>query len=47
MAPKVDDRANGLPPKSAGQTHIATAPAAAEALRPLAGAGAYWLFTLG
>jgi Mn2+/Fe2+ NRAMP family transporter len=30
-----------------GQTHIATARQAAEALRPLAGAGAYWLFTLG
>jgi Mn2+/Fe2+ NRAMP family transporter len=30
-----------------GQTHIATAQEAAEALRPLAGAGAYWLFTLG
>jgi NRAMP (natural resistance-associated macrophage protein)-like metal ion transporter len=30
-----------------GQTNIATAQQAAEALRPLAGAGAYWLFTLG
>jgi Mn2+/Fe2+ NRAMP family transporter len=30
-----------------GQTHIATARQAAEALKPLAGAGAYWLFTLG
>jgi NRAMP (natural resistance-associated macrophage protein)-like metal ion transporter len=30
-----------------GQTNIATAREAAEALRPLAGAGAYWLFTLG
>jgi len=30
-----------------GQTHIATAQEAAEALRPLAGPGAYWLFTLG
>jgi NRAMP (natural resistance-associated macrophage protein)-like metal ion transporter len=30
-----------------GQTRIATAQEAAEALRPLAGAGAYWLFTLG
>jgi Mn2+/Fe2+ NRAMP family transporter len=30
-----------------GQTHITTARQAAEALRPLAGAGAYWLFTLG
>ena len=30
-----------------GQTHIGTARQAAEALRPLAGAGAYWLFTLG
>ena len=30
-----------------GKTHIATAQEAAEALRPLAGAGAYWLFTLG
>src|SRR6202011_2346303 len=30
-----------------GQTHIATARQAAEALRPLAGGGAYWLFTLG
>ena len=30
-----------------GQTHIDTALQAAEALRPLAGAGAYWLFTLG
>uniref|UniRef100_Q01SI9 Natural resistance-associated macrophage protein n=1 Tax=Solibacter usitatus (strain Ellin6076) TaxID=234267 RepID=Q01SI9_SOLUE len=30
-----------------GVTHIATAKQAAEALRPLAGAGAYWLFTLG
>jgi NRAMP (natural resistance-associated macrophage protein)-like metal ion transporter len=32
---------------SHGKTSIATAPEAAEALRPLAGAGAYWLFTLG
>ncbi len=30
-----------------GQTRIATARQAAEALRPLAGDGAYWLFTLG
>jgi Mn2+/Fe2+ NRAMP family transporter len=30
-----------------GQTTIATASQAADALRPLAGAGAYWLFTLG
>lgn len=30
-----------------GKTSIATAKQAAEALRPLAGAGAYWLFTLG
>ena len=30
-----------------GQKHIETAKQAAEALRPLAGAGAYWLFTLG
>jgi len=30
-----------------GQTDITTAQEAAEALRPLAGAGAYWLFTLG
>ena len=30
-----------------GKTEIATAQEAAEALRPLAGAGAYWLFTLG
>ena len=30
-----------------GQMQIATAQEAAEALRPLAGAGAYWLFTLG
>ena len=30
-----------------GQTSIATAQEAAEALRPLAGRGAYWLFTLG
>ena len=30
-----------------GQTHIITAKQAAEALRPLAGNGAYWLFTLG
>ena len=30
-----------------GQTHIETAKQAAEALRPLAGRGAYWLFTLG
>jgi NRAMP (natural resistance-associated macrophage protein)-like metal ion transporter len=30
-----------------GVTHIATAREAAEALRPLAGGGAYWLFTLG
>lgn len=30
-----------------GQTSIGTAQQAAEALRPLAGAGAYWLFTLG
>lgn len=30
-----------------GQTHIATAQQAAEALRPFAGEWAYWLFTLG
>jgi NRAMP (natural resistance-associated macrophage protein)-like metal ion transporter len=30
-----------------GMTHIETARQAAEALRPLAGKGAYWLFTLG
>jgi NRAMP (natural resistance-associated macrophage protein)-like metal ion transporter len=30
-----------------GRTSISTAREAAEALRPLAGAGAYWLFTLG
>jgi NRAMP (natural resistance-associated macrophage protein)-like metal ion transporter len=30
-----------------GKTHIATAREAAEALRPLAGDGAYWLFTIG
>jgi NRAMP (natural resistance-associated macrophage protein)-like metal ion transporter len=30
-----------------GRTSIETAQQAAEALRPLAGAGAYWLFTLG
>jgi Mn2+/Fe2+ NRAMP family transporter len=30
-----------------GRTNIATAREAAEALRPLAGNGAYWLFTLG
>lgn len=30
-----------------GETHISTAQQAAEALRPLAGEGAYWLFTLG
>jgi NRAMP (natural resistance-associated macrophage protein)-like metal ion transporter len=30
-----------------GETNIATAQEAAEALRPLAGAGAHWLFTLG
>src|SRR5579859_1797961 len=30
-----------------GKTNIATARQAAEALRPLAGNGAYWLFTLG
>ena len=30
-----------------GKTEIATAREAAEALRPLAGQGAYWLFTLG
>jgi NRAMP (natural resistance-associated macrophage protein)-like metal ion transporter len=30
-----------------GQKHIETANQAAEALRPLAGQGAYWLFTLG
>ena len=30
-----------------GQKHIETAKQAAEALRPLAGKGAYWLFTLG
>ncbi len=30
-----------------GQTSITTARQAAEALRPLAGEGAYWLFTLG
>jgi NRAMP (natural resistance-associated macrophage protein)-like metal ion transporter len=32
---------------SRGQTTIATAEQAAEALRPVAGAAAYWLFTLG
>ena len=32
---------------SHGTTHIATARQAAEALRPLAGNAAYWLFTLG
>jgi Mn2+/Fe2+ NRAMP family transporter len=30
-----------------GMTHIATAEQAARALQPLAGKGAYWLFTLG
>ena len=30
-----------------GKVNIATAQEAAEALRPLAGAGAYWLFTVG
>src|SRR5207253_2213700 len=30
-----------------GQTNIETARQASEALRPLAGEGAYWLFTLG
>ncbi len=30
-----------------GKTHIETARQAAEALKPLAGPGAYWLFTLG
>jgi Mn2+/Fe2+ NRAMP family transporter len=30
-----------------GQTDIETAQQAAEALRPLAGAGGYWLFTVG
>src|SRR4029078_2519238 len=30
-----------------GKTTISTAEDAAEALRPLAGAGAYWLFSLG
>jgi Mn2+/Fe2+ NRAMP family transporter len=30
-----------------GITQIATASQAAEALKPLAGKGAYWLFTLG
>jgi len=30
-----------------GKTNISTAREAAEALRPLAGAGAYWLFSLG
>ncbi len=30
-----------------GKTNISTAGEAAEALRPLAGAGAYWLFSLG
>jgi NRAMP (natural resistance-associated macrophage protein)-like metal ion transporter len=32
---------------ASGQTNISTAREAAEALRPLAGSGAYWLFTLG
>jgi NRAMP (natural resistance-associated macrophage protein)-like metal ion transporter len=32
---------------ASGQTNITTAREAAEALRPLAGPGAYWLFTLG
>jgi NRAMP (natural resistance-associated macrophage protein)-like metal ion transporter len=32
---------------ASGRTHITTAREAAEALRPLAGSGAYWLFTLG
>jgi NRAMP (natural resistance-associated macrophage protein)-like metal ion transporter len=30
-----------------GQNHVETAKQAAEALRPLAGQGAYWLFTIG
>ena len=30
-----------------GKTNIGTAQEAADALRPLAGIGAYWLFTLG
>ncbi len=30
-----------------GQTHVTSAKEAAEALRPFAGEGAYWLFTLG
>src|SRR5207237_2970576 len=30
-----------------GKSNVTTAQEAAEALRPLAGAGAYWLFTLG
>jgi NRAMP (natural resistance-associated macrophage protein)-like metal ion transporter len=32
---------------ASGRTNITTAQQAAEALRPVAGAGAYWLFTLG
>jgi Mn2+/Fe2+ NRAMP family transporter len=32
---------------ASGHTNIGTAREAAEALKPLAGAGAYWLFTLG
>ena len=32
---------------ASGKTNIATAREAADALRPLAGAGAYWLFTIG
>jgi Mn2+/Fe2+ NRAMP family transporter len=32
---------------ASGHTNITTAQQAAEALRPVAGAGAYWLFTLG
>src|SRR4029450_8474747 len=35
------------PPHAPGNPTIATAQEAAEALRPLAGAAAYWLFTLG
>ena len=39
-----DDGSHAARPR---QDEIATAREAAEALRPLAGAGAYWLFTLG
>jgi Mn2+/Fe2+ NRAMP family transporter len=42
-----DDDPSGIATYAIAGTHIHTARQAAEALRPLAGSAAYWLFTLG